>query len=90
MLNLRLNVLVRSAVSKRPFSNTMRVRTGASFSIPIIDFAKIRNPSSPAEKKETAKEIVNAFKESGFVYLFNHGIDSGEYVRKRELFDRKS
>lgn len=79
MFNLRFNVLVRSTVAKRPFSSTL-LRANASFSIPTIDFAKIRNAASPAEKKETAKNIVAAFKESGFLYLYNHGIPPGMFI----------
>ncbi|PPQ77401.1 hypothetical protein CVT25_010983 [Psilocybe cyanescens] len=77
MLTYRLNVLVRSAVSKRQISSGIS-RSNPQFRIPIIDFTKIRNSSSPEEKKKTAEEIVSAFKESGFVYLSNHGITSSE------------
>ena len=49
----------------------------SSFSIPVIDFAKFRSAESPEGRKQTAKDIVNAFKESGFVYLKNHGVTPG-------------
>ncbi|KAJ7167470.1 hypothetical protein C8R46DRAFT_1093102 [Mycena filopes] len=45
----------------------------ASFRIPLIDFEKFQSGSA-TEKKDTANEIVAAFKESGFVYLSGHGI----------------
>ncbi|KJA29911.1 hypothetical protein HYPSUDRAFT_245346 [Hypholoma sublateritium FD-334 SS-4] len=50
----------------------------SSFSIPVIDFAKFRSAESPEGRKQTAKDIVNAFKESGFVYLKNHGVTPAE------------
>ncbi|KAI0053649.1 Clavaminate synthase-like protein [Auriscalpium vulgare] len=45
-----------------------------SFSIPIIDFSKYIYATSIAEKRRTADEIVNGFKEAGFIYLYGHGI----------------
>ncbi|KAK7054185.1 BTB domain-containing protein [Favolaschia claudopus] len=52
---------------------TSKIPTG-SF-IPLIDFSKFQT-GSPTERKDTATEIVSAFKESGFIYLSNHGIPS--------------
>jgi len=68
---------VRSAIPKRQLSYSPR-RANAQFRIPVIDFSKFRTSSSPKEKRETAKEIVSAFKESGFLYLANHGIITSE------------
>ncbi|KAH9482783.1 2-oxoglutarate-Fe(II) type oxidoreductase ppzD [Psilocybe cubensis] len=93
MLACRLNVLVRTALSKRQFSYSAP-RLNPEFRIPIIDFAKIRNSSSPQEKKGTAEEIVSAFKESGFVYLTNHGITPSEvestFRRSAQFFELPS
>lgn len=75
MLHYRWNVFLRPTFIKRHFATTIPYRTASQFRIPVIDFSKFRTSSSPQEKKETAKEIVSAFKESGFVYLSNHGID---------------
>ena len=69
MFIYRFKVLVRPTVFKRNLSNP-----SASFSIPVVNFAKFLSPSSVKEKKETATEIVSAFKDCGFVYLSNHGI----------------
>ncbi|KAF4619591.1 hypothetical protein D9613_005171 [Agrocybe pediades] len=76
MLSLRLNVFVRSGARKRLFSSTLRAST--SFRIPVIDFSKFRTPTSTAEKQQVANDIVSAFKESGFIYLSNHGIPPAE------------
>ena len=40
----------------------------------MVDFSKYLQASSRDEKQKTADEIVNAFKEVGFVYLSGHGI----------------
>ncbi|KAF8897759.1 hypothetical protein BD779DRAFT_1608274 [Infundibulicybe gibba] len=50
------------------------VQNAKSFHIPVIDFARFRTARSSSEKKQTANEIVSAFKESGFIYLGGHGI----------------
>lgn len=73
MFIYRFKVLVRPAVFKRNLSNP-----SASFSIPVVNFAKFQTASSLTEKKKTAVEIVSAFKECGFVYLSNHGISPCE------------
>jgi len=62
-----------------------------TFSIPVVNFARFREAQSSKERQQTANEIVSAFKESGFVYLSNHGIPtstvrhtfekSGEFFR---------
>ncbi|KAI0747319.1 hypothetical protein BC629DRAFT_1298861, partial [Irpex lacteus] len=39
-------------------------------------FGKYLNASSDAEKRQTAAEVVNGFKEVGFIYLDKHGIPS--------------
>ncbi|KAH9942547.1 Clavaminate synthase-like protein [Amylocystis lapponica] len=50
------------------------VRSDANFRIPLIDFSKFLTATSQAEKQRTADEIVNGFKEVGFIYLDKHGI----------------
>ncbi|KAH8094883.1 Clavaminate synthase-like protein [Cristinia sonorae] len=46
----------------------------SSFRIPLIDFSKFSGAISQAEKRRTADEIVNGFKNVGFIYLDKHGI----------------
>ncbi|KAF2670300.1 Clavaminate synthase-like protein [Microthyrium microscopicum] len=41
--------------------------------IPLIDFAPFRGGSA-ADKKAVANDIVNGFRNAGFIYLKNHGI----------------
>ncbi|KZT12727.1 Clavaminate synthase-like protein [Laetiporus sulphureus 93-53] len=50
------------------------VKPDNNFRIPLIDFSKYRHATSTAEKRNTADEIVNGFKEVGFIYLDQHGI----------------
>ncbi|KIM91132.1 hypothetical protein PILCRDRAFT_1333 [Piloderma croceum F 1598] len=59
-----------------PASPTQDVKSDSTFRIPLIDFSKYREASSLSEKRRTADEIVNGFKEVGFVYLSGHGIRS--------------
>ncbi|KAF8483817.1 Clavaminate synthase-like protein [Russula ochroleuca] len=47
-----------------------------TFRIPLIDLSKYRHADSLSEKRKTADEIVNGFKEVGFIYLEGHGIPS--------------
>lgn len=47
--------------------------------IPIVDFAKVGGGDK--RKEEVAREIDMAFREVGFVYLRNHGVDA-EMVRE--------
>ncbi|KAF7970788.1 hypothetical protein HWV62_23066 [Athelia sp. TMB] len=57
------------------------VKSNATFRIPLIDFSKYREATSLSEKRKTADEIVNGFKEVGFVYLGNHGIPADTVER---------
>jgi isopenicillin N synthase-like dioxygenase len=41
--------------------------------IPVIDFAKAVNGTAE-EKQQVAKQIDEAFRGAGFVYLLNHGV----------------
>ncbi|KZO93184.1 Clavaminate synthase-like protein [Calocera viscosa TUFC12733] len=53
------------------------VKSDVSFRIPLVDFSRYRNAASHSEKQQTADDIVNAFREVGFVYLMNHGVTDG-------------
>ncbi|KAI0921879.1 hypothetical protein AcW1_004263 [Taiwanofungus camphoratus] len=53
---------------------TEDVRSDSTFRIPLIDFSKFRAATSLSEKRHTADEVVNGFKEVGFIYLNKHGI----------------
>ena len=44
------------------------------FAIPVIDFALFRS-GSEATKEDVAREVVDAFKTVGFIYIKNHGVD---------------
>jgi len=52
------------------------VRSDQTFRIPLIDFSKYRHATLLSEKRKTADEVVNGFKEVGFIYLEGHGIPS--------------
>jgi len=71
----------RALVVSKGFARSFATAAGDGkpFSIPVINFSKYRNAKSDAEKQQTATDIVSAFKESGFVYLTNHGIPQGEF-----------
>ncbi|KAJ3822517.1 hypothetical protein F5878DRAFT_629272 [Lentinula raphanica] len=76
----RASVLLRCGPQKRGFASA-----AANFRIPVIDFSKFRTAQSDREKKQTADEIVSAFKNSGFIYVSNHGIpeDTVSHVFKK-------
>lgn len=42
--------------------------------IPIVDFTAYSNPKSTHDEIAVAKEIDDAFRCQGFVYLENHGV----------------
>ncbi|KAI0254767.1 Clavaminate synthase-like protein [Lactifluus subvellereus] len=66
------------------------VRSDHTFRIPLIDFGKYRHANSLSEKRKVADEVVNGFKEVGFVYLEGHGIPSstveGVFRKSAEFF----
>jgi hypothetical protein len=45
------------------------VKSDSTFRIPLIDFGRFRAAKSQAEKQAAANEVVNGFKEVGFIYL---------------------
>ena len=76
-------MLSRTGVSvSRPFFRPSRLLATVSTAntdtsgIPIIDFANFGSLSF-AQRRETARQIVDGFKNVGFVYLANHGINEG-------------
>jgi len=74
-----------SAIAKR---HLVTVATNANaFKIPIIDFSKFKNDISPGGRRQTAEEVVTALKESGFIYLENHGISPGMSLRRQQPSD---
>ncbi|KAH9977704.1 hypothetical protein BGW80DRAFT_1283814 [Lactifluus volemus] len=52
------------------------VRSDQTFRIPLIDLSKYRFANSISEKRQVANQVVNGFKEVGFIYLHGHGIPS--------------
>ncbi|KAI9447957.1 Clavaminate synthase-like protein [Lactarius indigo] len=66
------------------------VRSDQTFRIPLIDFSKYQHATSLSEKRKTADEVVNGFKEVGFIYLEGHGIPSttvdGVFRKSAEFF----
>jgi hypothetical protein len=81
MISLRASVFAHSAgLTKRGLATITQVQ---SFHIPVVDFGKFRTANSWTEKKNTADEIVSAFKESGFVYLEGHGIPPSTFFLHR-------
>ena len=44
--------------------------------IPIVDFANFGSLSFD-QRRETARQVVDGFRNTGFVYLANHGISDG-------------
>lgn len=78
MFSFRISALYRpSRITKRGLATV--ARDAESFHIPVVNFARFKAAASPSEKKDTADEIVSAFRESGFVYLEGHGIPSGMF-----------
>ncbi|KAG2152457.1 hypothetical protein BD769DRAFT_1624036 [Suillus cothurnatus] len=62
------------------------VRSDSTFRIPLIDFAAYKQATSLAEKRRIADDIVNGFKEVGFVYLTGHVIEPETVARSAEFF----
>ncbi|KAF9450140.1 Clavaminate synthase-like protein [Macrolepiota fuliginosa MF-IS2] len=73
MTMLTYGSISAAAVAKRGLATAASAN---SFKIPVIDFSKFRAEAGPKEKQQTAEEVVTAFKESGFIYLRNHGISA--------------
>ncbi|KAG9315920.1 hypothetical protein JVU11DRAFT_3571 [Chiua virens] len=86
--------VLRSSLRKRYSTLAEDVRSDATFRIPIIDFSAFHTVSTLSEKRRIADEIVNGFKEVGFVYLSGHGIPQGVidtvYKKVRSLSEQPS
>jgi isopenicillin N synthase-like dioxygenase len=63
-----------SITKHQRFLATVADRREAGFNIPIIDFGRFLK-GSPTEKNSSAREILEGFTSSGFIYLSNAGID---------------
>jgi len=65
-----------------------RIHQTRAFHIPVIDFSKFRSASN---KKAASYEVVDAFKNVGFLYLANHGIQpaiiQNAFQKSAQFFD---
>ena len=52
-------------------------QASVSSTIPVVDFSKWNNSSSKEEQLEVAKELTEACRKVGFVYIINHGLPQG-------------
>ncbi|TFK71761.1 Clavaminate synthase-like protein [Pluteus cervinus] len=75
MLHVRARLYAR-LVAQKTRGLATAARDAQSFHIPVINFAKFRTANSDVERRQTANDIVTAFKQSGFIYLEGHGIPS--------------
>ena len=90
----------RVVVSRASFRPSIASRSLATVSsgdvdtsgIPIVDFANFGSLSFE-KRRETARQIVDGFKNTGFVYLGNHGISDKvveeAFKRVRGLVSRR-
>jgi len=62
----------RSTVASRSLATVFNGNVGTS-GIPVVDFANFGSLSFD-RRRETARQVVDGFKNTGFVYLGNHGI----------------
>lgn len=67
--------LFRPSVVSRSLA-TVSTGSADTSGIPIVDFANFGSLSFD-QRRETARQIVDGFKNTGFVYLANHGIGDG-------------
>ncbi|KAH7887559.1 hypothetical protein F5I97DRAFT_1925999 [Phlebopus sp. FC_14] len=78
--------------ARRKYSSLAEdVRSDSTFRIPLIDFSAFRAATSISEKRRVADDIVNGFKEVGFVYLTGHGVAremiDNVYKKSSEFFN---
>lgn len=79
MLSIRSSrFIVSTKISKRLLATA--AQGAQSFHIPVIDFTQFRDATAQSDRKNTANNIVSAFKESGFIYLSGHGIPSSTFA----------
>ncbi|KAJ3110996.1 hypothetical protein HDU96_006096 [Phlyctochytrium bullatum] len=75
-----------------PFAPTLRHRKLATSSggIPVVDFSRFLRGNAK-DKERAAKDVVDAFKNIGFVYISGHGIPdevlNGVYDKSKRFFD---
>ena len=73
----------------------MSTNDGESANIPIVDFSKFLD-GSQNEKEQVARDIDDAFRTAGFVYLKGHGVPQDkvdecfEWVRLSNFFRKKA
>jgi hypothetical protein len=67
---------IANVFSQRGFATV--APTAGAFKIPVVDFSNFKSEAGPKQRQQTAEEVVTAFKESGFIYLQNHGISPSE------------
>ena len=72
MLPYARAALFRPSVASRSLVTSSNNFAGTS-GIPIVDFANFGSLSF-SQRRETARQVVDGFKSTGFVYLGNHGI----------------
>jgi len=75
-----LMIATRHFITLRSFGFSKRglasVGSSDDLRIPVVNFSKFRRAATQSQKKSTADEVVGAFKDSGFVYLSEHGISA--------------
>jgi len=76
---------ITSVITKRRLATA--AANANTFRIPVIDFSKFKNEVRPGRRQQMAEELVTAFKESGFIYLRNHGISSGMSTCRQQPFN---
>ena len=59
--------------------------------IPLVDFTPFSTKGTPEERLQTAKDLVTACQDFGFVYITNHGMAKGDleeaFALTKELYD---
>jgi len=82
---------VRPATKASYATLAEEVKSDATFRIPVVEFRRFRNATTDSHKRDVANEIVSAFKEVGFVYLRDHGIDdkvvTNTFAQSKHFFD---
>lgn len=62
-----------------------------AFNIPIVDFAEWSSDGSPKQKQEIAKQLIEACRIGGFVYIINHKVSvervAEAFAWSKKLFD---
>lgn len=67
--------LFRPPVASRSLATVSTGNVDTS-GIPVVDFANFSSLSFD-QRRETSRQVVDGFKNMGFVYLANHGISDG-------------